>query len=59
MRAHRVRYELAERAQATVHGGVALAHRVALASGLVEAIDERVHVLKVHRPYHESNRCGT
>ena len=55
MRAHRVRYELAERAQATVHGGIALAHRVALASGLVEAIDERVHVLKVHRPYHESD----
>jgi hypothetical protein len=55
MRSHRVRYELAERAQATVHGGIALAHRVALASGLVEAIDERVHVLKVHRPYHESD----
>jgi len=50
-----VRYELGERTQATSHGGIALAHRVALASGLVEAIDERVHVLKVHRPYHESD----
>jgi len=55
MRACRVRYELAERTQATAHGGIALAHRVALASGLVDAIDERVHVLKVHRPYHESD----
>lgn len=55
MRASGVRYELAKRTQATAHGGIALAHRVALASGLVEAIDERVHVLKVHRPYHESD----
>jgi hypothetical protein len=55
MRASRVRCEFAKRTQATAHGGIALAHRVALASGLVKAIDERVHVLKVHRPYHESD----
>jgi hypothetical protein len=55
MRATRVRYELAERTQATAHGGIALAHQVAVASGLVAAIDQRVHVLKAHRPYHESD----
>jgi hypothetical protein len=55
MRAGRVRYELAERTQATAHGGIPLAHQVAVASGLVRAIDERVHVLKLHRPYHESD----
>ena len=30
-------------------------HKLALASGLVEAIDEKVDVLKVHLPYHESD----
>lgn len=55
MRAGRVSYELAERTQATAHGGISLAHRVAVASGLVAAVDRQVHVLKVHRPYHESD----
>lgn len=48
-------YELAERTQATAHGGIGVAHRVAVTSGLVAAIDEHVHVLKIHRPYHESD----
>ena len=55
MGAGKVLYEFAERAQATCHGGIALAHRVALLSGLVAAIDKRVNVLKIHRPYHESD----
>jgi len=59
MRGGRVRYEFAARTQATAHGGIALAHRVALESGLVDSIDERVHVLKVHRPYHESDHVLT
>lgn len=50
-----VRYEMAERVRATAHGGIGLAHAVASASGLVQCIDESVHVLKVHRPYHESD----
>jgi hypothetical protein len=49
------RYEFAGRVQATSSGGIALAHRVAAQAGLVAAIDKRVHVLKVHRPYHESD----
>jgi hypothetical protein len=51
----KVRYEMADRTRATAHGGIALVHAVAHASGLVEKIDERVEVLKVHRPYHESD----
>jgi len=52
MGAGKVHYEVAERTQATSHGGIALAHEV---SGLVAAIDQRVNVLKIHRPYHESD----
>ena len=55
MGAGKVHYEFAERTQATSHGGIALAHRVAVLSGLVAAIDQRVNVLKIHRPYHESD----
>ncbi len=55
MGAGKVHYEVAERTQATSHGGIALAHRVSVLSGLVAAIDQRVNVLKIHRPYHESD----
>lgn len=55
MSAGRARYEFAGRTQATNHGGIALVHRVAKHSGLVAAIDRRVRVLKIHRPYHESD----
>jgi len=50
-----VRLEMGERVRAFGSGGIALAHRVAVQSGLVEAIDRGVHVLKLHRPYHESD----
>jgi hypothetical protein len=53
--AGKAHYEFADRTQATAHGGVALAYRVAVLSGLVAAIDRRVSVLKRHRPYHESD----
>ena len=36
-------------------GGIGAVHKLALASGLVEAIDEKVDVLKVRLPYHESD----
>ena len=51
----RVRLEIAGRVRAVGTGGVALAHQVAVHSGLVDAIDERLHLLKFHRPYHESD----
>ena len=55
MRGGSPRYEFADRTQATAHGGIALAHQVAVRSGLVSSIDELVQVLKVHRPYYESD----
>lgn len=47
--------EIAERTRSVGSGGVALAHRVVLRSGLADAIDRHVNVLKFHRPYHESD----
>ena len=52
---HGIRVELAEKVRAIGVGGIGLVHQLAHAVGLVEAIDRRVHLLKHHRPYHESD----
>ncbi len=54
-RASHVRYEHADRVRALETGGIGAMHRLAKQTGLVEAIDRRVRVLKVHLPYHESD----
>lgn len=53
--AQRIRIEVADKTRAIGHGGIGLIHQLALATGLIEAIDRRVHVLQVHRPYHASD----
>ena len=55
LRKTRARYEIAERTQAIAHGGIGVVHDLVLGSGLVEQLDERLNLLKVHRPYHESD----
>jgi len=49
------RYEIAERTQAIAHGGIGVVHDLVLGSGLVEQLNQRLNLLKVHRPYHESD----
>jgi len=48
-------YEIASRVRAVAAGGVALIHQMVQAIGLDREIDERVELLKVHQPYHESD----
>ncbi len=48
-------YEIADRVRAVASGGVALIHQMVKAIGLDKQIDDRVHLLKIHRPYHESD----
>lgn len=48
-------YEIAERIRAVAAGGVGLMQSLAQALGLDKEIDDRVHLLKVHAPYHESD----
>ena len=50
-----VRVEMADKVRAIAHGGIALVHQLAGQCGLVDAIDRRLHLLKIHRPYHESD----
>lgn len=48
-------FEIAERTRAIDVGGVPAMHALAIRLGLKREIDERVQVLKVHKPYHESD----
>ena len=53
--ASNVVYEVSDRTDATAWGGVAAMYQLACAVGLVESLDEGVQVLKIHKPYHESD----
>jgi len=55
LRAANIRYEMAQKTQAIHCGGVGAIHLMARKLGLIEAIDRRLHLLKVHLPYHESD----
>jgi len=48
-------YEMSDRVTATRCGGLGLVVQLVNHLGLVTAIDERLHLLKQHRPYHESD----
>ena len=53
--ASNIHYDIAERTRAIAAGGIGAMHLVASKLGLVEAIDRKLHLLKVHLPYHESD----
>jgi hypothetical protein len=55
LRAQNIHYEMAERVRAIDCGGIGAFHLLACNSGLVDAINERVNLLKRHLPYHESD----
>jgi hypothetical protein len=48
-------FEMSQRVQATGAGGVRLVHELARSLRLPEEIDQRLDLLKLHRPYHESD----
>ena len=50
-----IHYEVAERTGAVSCGGLGAIHTMAQQLGLVKEIDEHLHLLKVHLPYHESD----
>jgi hypothetical protein len=55
LRAQNIHYEMAERVRAIECGGIGAFHLLVCNSGLVDAINEQVHLLKRHLPYHESD----
>jgi hypothetical protein len=53
--ASNIHYELAERAQGLAAGGIGAMLLVARRTGLIADIDQHLHLLKRHLPYHESD----
>ena len=53
--ARNVHYEVADRARGIGCGGIGMVHLLARQTGLIDAIDANIHLLKVHLPYHESD----
>ncbi len=50
-----IQYEAATKTRAISWGGIGAIQLLVRKLGLAEAIDERLHLLKVHLPYHESD----
>ena len=50
-----IHYEISEKARGIAHGGIGALHTLARQLGLIDAIDRRLHLLKLHLPYHESD----
>jgi len=55
LRGANIQYEVAQRSVATPYGGIGLVHQLVKALGLPTAIDQRLHLFKIHLPYHESD----
>ncbi|HEX9137216.1 MAG TPA: IS1380 family transposase [Nitrospirota bacterium] len=55
MRVSNIHYEMAEKARAVNCGGIGAIHLMVNKLGLRQEIDSRLHLLKKHLPYHESD----
>ena len=55
LRAQSIQYEMAERTRAIPCGGIGAFHVLAERVGLIAELNRRLHLLKAHLPYHESD----
>jgi hypothetical protein len=53
--ARNIQYEVSEKIHGITCGGIGAIHSLAQHIGLIDAIDEHLHLLKFHFPYHESD----
>ena len=50
-----IHYEFADRVHGVAHGGIGAFHLLARRIGLIDAINQNLHLLKIHMPYHHSD----
>src|SRR3954464_6239358 len=55
MPASNIHYEIAEKVRGIAPGGIGAIHLLAREIGLIRDIDQELHLLKRHMPYHESD----
>jgi hypothetical protein len=53
--ASNIHYQISDRICGIAHGGIGTFHLLARRLGLIKRIDQRLHLLKIHLPYHESD----
>ncbi len=53
--ASNIHYDVADKTRAIAQGGIGAIQLLVRKLGLAQAIDERLHLLKYHLPYHESD----
>ena len=53
--ARNIHYDFSDRVHGMAAGGLGAMHLLARQLGLVDALDDRLHLLKMHLPYHESD----
>jgi hypothetical protein len=53
--ASNIQYEISERGRGIAYGGIGAMQLLVRKLGLAEAIDDRLELLKIHLPYHESD----
>ena len=53
--ASNIHYDVASKTRAIPCGGIGAIQLLVRKLGLAEAIDDRLHLLKIHLPYHESD----
>ncbi len=53
--ARNLHYEISDRSRGIAHGGIGAIHVLARQLGLIDALDDRLHLLKFHLPFHESD----
>jgi len=53
--ASNIDYEISDRTRGLCAGGIGAIHLMARKLGLINSIDDQLHLLKVHLPYHESD----
>jgi hypothetical protein len=50
-----IAYEFSERTKGTAHGGIGMIAKLVESVGLAQEIDSSLHLLKLHKPYFESD----
>jgi hypothetical protein len=53
--ARNIHYDIGDRQRGLSHGGIGAIHALARQIGLIDALDNRLHLLKLHLPFHESD----
>jgi Transposase DDE domain group 1 len=55
MTARNIHYEIGERCRGIAVGGIGAIHALVRQTGLIDALNQRLPLLKLHLPYHESD----